>query len=332
MRPLSIRCLDPHPLCLSAAQRGMCPFLWTSCRRWVFPSLWSICRLSQGHSVLYFLTNLAKAHTIIFKGKGIIVPAAFHGENHFFLFFFFCCVKDTKRRRLWAQVWTPGTDGNSPRPRHTSRTPPLWYRLPAVRPSGCVTPRTHTSPAKPAMGQNSQFQSWVPWRKTMHSQRKEHRTEIFNDLSLGFLPKFSGHGLFAVISAEINVMATEKSENNSQKRRLTFLAASSREFFTAVPSHLSTLTGLSSIDHCKWQNKISHSLGRNEGQPVWKSNSWMSSTWVVWFRHSDSLDLVSNCTFFFFWSTLQSVTFWPKEAYWMTLHFLTQPCTVRNKM
>ena len=38
--------------------------------------------------------------------------------------------------------------------------------------------------------------------------------------------------------------------------RSTFLAESSREFFTADPSHLSIFTGLSSIFHCKTNRKV----------------------------------------------------------------------------
>lgn len=38
--------------------------------------------------------------------------------------------------------------------------------------------------------------------------------------------------------------------NSSAERERTFLAESSKEFFTAEPSHLSIFTGLSSIFHC----------------------------------------------------------------------------------
>lgn len=40
--------------------------------------------------------------------------------------------------------------------------------------------------------------------------------------------------------------------------RSTFLAESSKEFFTADPSHLSIFTGLSSIFHCRTNGKIGH--------------------------------------------------------------------------
>lgn len=55
--------------------------------------------------------------------------------------------------------------------------------------------------------------------------------------------------------------------------KYTFLAESSKEFFTADPSHLSIFTGLSSIFHCKTNGKTVH-------QKLWhltKYNELLSS-------------------------------------------------------
>lgn len=49
---------------------------------------------------------------------------------------------------------------------------------------------------------------------------------------------------------EVSQASTQEAERRRQRdEQLTFLAASSREFFTAAPSHLSILTGFSSIRH-----------------------------------------------------------------------------------
>lgn len=46
--------------------------------------------------------------------------------------------------------------------------------------------------------------------------------------------------------------------NRPPPQESTFLAESSKEFFTADPSHLSIFTGLSSIFHCKTNRRVVH--------------------------------------------------------------------------
>lgn len=68
--------------------------------------------------------------------------------------------------------------------------------------------------------------------------------------------------------------------DNSEEREPTFLAESSKEFFTAEPSHLSIFTGLSSIFHCNEKcgvRAISSQHGHQERRhtrqwlPVWEN-------------------------------------------------------------
>ncbi len=125
-------------------------------------------------------------------------------------------VKDTRRRRWWGQAWTVGMGGNSPRWARTWRRERPRCRWAAVHPSAHSTPRSRTSQSRPGQTNSSS-----------HSQ--------FSQQSFS-MTKFT-----STPEAEV---------------RLTFFAASSREFFNAVPSHLSILTGLSSIDHCNESTKL----------------------------------------------------------------------------
>lgn len=98
----------------------------------------------------------------------------------------------------------------------------------------------------------------------------------------------------------------------TQQREPTFLAESSKEFFTAEPSHLSIFTGLSSIFHCNgnvWSegNFIPRLSTRTGGKPgssclfgkAWlgrgNTHSWAGSAYTARPRLAVALTAVSFC-------------------------------------